>query len=88
MKAFKKLKTRESRINRITPSAEKYRKNVILSEDGQDVISYEVDYKQMIEDAKNRYEMATEEGGDPLGQFTNAQLYENYLHLFKKYRGV
>jgi len=85
MKNFKQLKTRASRVDRITPSSEKYRKNVILSEDGLDVLSYDVDYPQMVEDARNRYEMAVEEGGDPLGQFTTGQLYDNYIHLWKKY---
>ena len=85
MKNFKELKTRASRLDRIKPGIEKYRKDVVLSEDEASVVSYGVDYPAMVEDARNRYEMAVEEGGDPLGQFTVAELYENYIHLWKKY---
>ncbi|MBK5251104.1 MAG: hypothetical protein JJE29_00440 [Peptostreptococcaceae bacterium] len=85
MKKFKELKTRASRLDRIKPGIEKYRKNVQLSEDELTVVSFEIDYPLMVEDARNRYEMAIEEGGDPLEQFTTAQLYENYIHLWKKY---
>jgi len=86
MKKFKELKTREARLDRIKPSSEKYRKNKVLDKDKTSVASFDVDYPQMVEDARNRYEMAIEEGGDPLGQFTVAELYENYIHLWKKYR--
>ena len=86
MKNFKELKTRASRLDRIKPKEEKYRKDVVLSEDEASVVSYGVDYAAMIEDARNRYEMAIEEGGDPLGEFTTAQLYDNYIHLWNKYR--
>lgn len=85
MKKIKELKTRAARLDRIKAKEEKYRKDVVLSEDEASVVSYGVDYPAMIEDARNRYLMAVEEGGDPLEQFTTAQLYDNYMHLWKQY---